>query len=89
MQPHEPKDRKYSGKVSNDKNSYFQFSNSVKKSQNDYLGTTTEISHIINDEENSAYTPRPIIEEEDEKKIEHSIKILNNNGWKNNFADLF
>ena len=73
MQPHEPKDRKYSGKVSNDKNSYFQFSNSVKKSQNDYLGTTTEISHIINDEENSAYTPRPIIEEEDETSTKSGL----------------
>ena len=34
-------------------------------------------------------TPRPIIEEEEEsKKIEHSVNIINNNGWKNNFTDL-
>ncbi len=61
---HQQKDRKYSAKFlnSND-NPFYKFSNSIKKSQNDYLGTTTEISHIMNDEENSSFTPRPIIEE--------------------------
>ena len=56
------------GNIGSEKNSYFLFSNSTKKSQNDYLGTTTEISHIMNEEENlvnTPNTPKLIIEEED------------------------